>query len=136
MPLLKHEEDGWAAPEGGQQPDWESANNLSLSVDSEPDELDLGGIDNIAITFPAFNDGRGLSLAVLLRTRYNFSGPLHAVGAIHEDIAHYLLRCGFDHLWFDESKDAAELLELLAPYSDHYQSSVVSPTPRFRRAAV
>ena len=41
---------------------------LVLSVDSEP-QSDWVEADLIGIEFPAFTDGRGLSLAVLLRQR-------------------------------------------------------------------
>ena len=38
-----------------------------------------GGV--IAIRFPAFGDGRGHSLAVLLRERHGFKGEIRAVGS-------------------------------------------------------
>ena len=36
----------------------------------------------IAVSFPAFNDGRGFSHASLLRTRLNYQGELRAVGDV------------------------------------------------------
>ncbi len=50
--------------------------------DAEPDELTelLDRIALIAIRFSTVNDGRGLSIAVLLRTRFGFKGELRAIG--------------------------------------------------------
>src|SRR3990172_7169904 len=50
----------------------------------------------IAIRFPVFNDGRGISLARLLRERHDFKGEIRAVGHLIPDLAQFLLRSGFD----------------------------------------
>ena len=50
----------------------------------------------IAIRFPTFGDGRGISLAVLLRERHGFKGEIRAVGYLIPDLAQFLLRSGFD----------------------------------------
>ena len=57
--------------------DWHPAGGagLLLEVDDEP-QLSFAVAPLIAINFPSFNDGRGLSLAVLLRTRVGFEGEL------------------------------------------------------------
>src|SRR5262245_19182101 len=39
-----------------------------------------GNAGPIAIKFPVFNDGRGISLAVLLRERHGFKGEIRAIG--------------------------------------------------------
>ncbi len=49
----------------------------------------------IAIAFPAPGDGRGFSLARLIR-RAGFSGELRASGRLVADQATHALRCGFD----------------------------------------
>ena len=111
---------------------------LLLSVDVEP-ESRFASADVIAIEFPAFNDGRGLSLAVLLRTRFGFTGELRAVGHLNLDILHYLARCGFDNAVLDDvsvveaGRHHRTQANLLAPYSDNYQASVVEPEPAYRR---
>ena len=46
----------------------------------------------IAIRFPTFGDGRGHSLAVLLRERHGFMGEIRAVGYLIPDLAPFLLR--------------------------------------------
>jgi len=108
-----------------------------LAGDAELDDvIDL--IDRlalIAIHFPAFNDGRGLSLAVLLRTRFGYTGELRAIGDVHTDILHYLRRCGFDSYLLPDGRDPATALTALDSLTDFYQGSVVQPLPAFRRVA-
>ena len=120
--------------------EWNAApgSGLLLSIDAEP-EPRFACADVIAIDFPAFNDGRGLSLAVLLRTRFGFTGELRAVGHLNLDILHYLARCGFDSAALDDvsvveaGRHHRTQANLLAPYSDNYQASVVEPEPAYRR---
>lgn len=64
----------------------------------------LPHITAIAISFPAFADGRGFSTARLLRERYNFEGELRAIGAYILDQMPFLVRCGVDS--FEVSDDA------------------------------
>ena len=66
----------------------------------------------VAVKFPAFADGRGLSLGVLLRTRYGFKGELRAFGDILPDLAQYLHRSGFD-AFVVENRRAAEVAHSL-----------------------
>ena len=102
-----------------------------LACDAEPDSAPLSNA--VAIEFPAFNDGRALSLAVLLRTRLNFTGELRATGETHEDLLHYLARCGFDAIELADDVDPQVALAGITPYSEHYQGSVTEPEPIFRR---
>jgi len=108
-----------------------------LPGDAEPDEIVglLNRIKLIAIRFPAFNDGRGLSLAVLLRNRYGFTGELRAIGEVHEDLLHYMRRCGFNSFQLPDGRDPAVALAALRSLSDFYQGSVIDPRPAFRRVA-
>jgi len=120
-----------AAPE-----DWspESGDGLVLEVDTEPvPEFIRAPI--IAINFPVFNDGRGLSLAVLLRSRYGYKGDLRAVGDIHPELLYYMKRCGFDSYELQTSRSQMSISSqsAQAPYSDYYQASVVEPDPVYRR---
>jgi uncharacterized protein (DUF934 family) len=112
-----------------------SGDGLLLEVDAEP-EAGFTQAPLIAINFPAMTDGRGLSLAVLLRTRFGFTGELRAVGDVHPDIVHYMRRCGFDTFQMPEGRrlpPAAVGRSTLAPYSDYYQASVLDPQPAYRR---
>jgi len=105
-----------------------------LDVDTEP-QPEYASAPLIAIDFPAFNDGRGLSLAVLLRTRFGFRGELRAVGDVHPDLIHYMKRCGFDtfELPDDRALPGGADSAALAPHADYYQASVLVPAPAYRR---
>jgi uncharacterized protein (DUF934 family) len=126
---IKYSDTGWHAQTAAIVPDWKTPEEwqpgdaLLLAVDAEPDPA-YRQASAIGIEFPAFTDGRGLSLAVLLRTRINFTGELRALGAIHEDVLHYMVRCGFDALELPAERDTDTALRLLFPYSGHYQNSV------------
>ncbi|MDR3497135.1 MAG: DUF934 domain-containing protein [Ancalomicrobiaceae bacterium] len=49
----------------------------------------------VAIEFPKFADGRGFSLARLLRERYGYDGPVRAVGDVLLDLIALMQRVGF-----------------------------------------
>lgn len=105
---------------------------LLLEGDAEP-EARFVSAPLIAINFPTFYDGRGLSLAVLLRTRFGYRGELRAVGDIRPDLLHYLQRCGFDSFLLAEGISIDFDDPRLAPHDHYYQASVVDPQPVFRR---
>jgi uncharacterized protein (DUF934 family) len=113
---------------------------LGVLIDGgdDPDALngDLERFDLIAINFPQFTDGRGYSLARLLRERYGYRGELRAVGDVIADNLFFLASCGFDAFALKGAPDEAALSAALAhlgDFSDSYQSSVTRPQPLFRR---
>ena len=135
--------DSWAFGaqcESGQQPllapePWRAAGQstgLLLQVDSEP-EADFVQAPVIAIEFPEFKDGRGLSLAALLRSRFGYTGDLRAVGDIHHDLVHYLVRCGFSSFVLPDGRDVQIALKGTRVYSHYYQGSIGDPEPLFRK---
>jgi phosphoadenosine phosphosulfate reductase len=65
-----------------------------------------GNAGPVAIRFPVFNDGRGMSLARLLRDRHGFTGEVRAVGHLIPDLAQSLLRSGFDTAEIADPADA------------------------------
>jgi uncharacterized protein (DUF934 family) len=69
-----------------------------LDSHESPESLapDLALIPTIAIRFPKSGDGRGYSIARLLRTRYGYRGELRAFGDLGRDHFEPLVRCGFD----------------------------------------
>ncbi len=105
--------------------DWQtgSGHALLLQVDDEP-TAELAKAPAIAIHFGAFNDGRGLSLAVLLRSRYGFEGDLRAVGDVHHDLVHYLVRCGFTSYELPDGRDVEVALRGTDVYSRYYQPCI------------
>ena len=138
MTQLLRQQDGLWQVTDNQPTDWSAAESfttgsaLKLAVDAEPEKA-WASASLIAVDFPALTDGRGLSLAALLRQRVGYEGDLRAVGAVHEDLLHFMLRCGFSSFELPAERDPAIALELLAPYSDHYQGSVMDPLPALLR---
>lgn len=132
MQLMAKQPDGSWSVVDETLPSWDAASGLIFEVDVEIDAIPPD-VTAIGIDFPAFTDGRGLSLAVLIRTRLNFQGELYALGGIHQDIVHYLARCGFSKILVPDGCSAATALTLIQPYSDHYQSSVIEAKPSFKR---
>ncbi|MER0239708.1 DUF934 domain-containing protein [Fulvimarina sp. MAC8] len=72
---------------------------LLVPNDTPVDEIarHFGSVDLIAVTFPAFADGRGFSLAKRLR-REGFEGTLRASGPLIADQFADALACGFDEV--------------------------------------
>jgi uncharacterized protein (DUF934 family) len=81
----------------------------------------LERVARIEVNFPKFGDGRGYSIARLLRTRYGYKGELRAVGQITRDLLYYLERVGFDAFELREGEDAAEALASFQDFSVSYQ---------------
>ncbi|MCP4319164.1 MAG: DUF934 domain-containing protein [Hyphomicrobiales bacterium] len=78
----------------------------------------------IAVTFPAFNDGRAYSQASLLRSRLGFGGELRATGDVLIDQVPLMLRCGIDSFAVSNATAIRRLAEGRLPgISAHYQPS-------------
>lgn len=85
-----------------------------------------GGIQNVAmivIDFPVYTDGRGYSLAQILRMQLGWTGELRAVGDVMIDTVHYLARCGFDSFLVKEGHDPEAALAAFNTFTVHYQKS-------------
>jgi len=108
-----------------------------LDSHEEPASLagDLAHLDIIAVNFPQFTDGRGYSIARLLRERYHWRGELRAIGDVLRDQLFYLFRCGFDSFALRDGQDPHAALAAFGDFSDGYQASVERPQPLFRRRA-
>ena len=81
----------------------------------------LAGATRVEVSFPKFGDGRGYSIAKLLRTRYGYRGELRAVGQITRDHLYYMERVGFDAFELREAEDPAEALAAFETFSVSYQ---------------
>jgi phosphoadenosine phosphosulfate reductase len=57
---------------------------------------DLSRFVSIAISFPAFTDGRGYTTARLLSERYIYTGEIRAVGEVLNDQIPVMRRCGIN----------------------------------------
>ena len=95
----------------------------------------LAGVARVEVVFPKFGDGRGFSIARLLRERYGYRGELRAVGHVVRDHLHYMESCGFDAYELKDGEDANEALGGFGDFSEAYQASAARPLPLFRRRA-
>lgn len=79
-------------------------------------------VELIAVSFPAFNDGRAFSHASLLRTRLGFAGEIRAVGDVLIDQIPLMLRCGIDSFAVTNATALKRLEEGRLPgIPNHYQ---------------
>jgi uncharacterized protein (DUF934 family) len=115
------------------------ARNVPIAVKLEntddPASLvdDLARFSMIAIHFPKFTDGRGYSIARLLRERYGYTGPLRAVGDVLRDQMFYMLRCGFDSFAMKHEELIEGALTAYRDFTEAYQTSVDRKLPLFAR---
>jgi uncharacterized protein (DUF934 family) len=87
----------------------------------------------VAIDFPKFTDGRGFSIAYLLRSRFGYRGELRAIGDVLPDQLFFMKRVGFDAFAVRPDKDIHQALRSLRPFSDSYQGSWNEAVPAYRR---
>nr|WP_110656454.1 DUF934 domain-containing protein [Salinicola halimionae] len=87
----------------------------------------------VAIDFPAFTDGRGYTLARLLRERFGYTGEIRAIGDVLIDQLYYMGRCGFDALALREDQELEPALNALKAFSVSYQPAVDLGEPLFAR---
>ncbi len=108
-----------------------------LAPDQEPGELtgDFNKIALIGVDFPTFADGRGYSIAYLLRKRYGWKGELRALGDVLRDQLYYMKRCGFNAFAVRADQDIDQALAAFSESTQQYQGAVDEPEPLFRRRA-
>lgn len=102
---------------------------IALQPDAEPGLLFAGessvasggGVAFLAVHFPEYTDGRGFSLAQILRAHYGWQGELRALGDVLVDTVHYLSRCGFDSFVLKDGHDPQQALAALGAFTVHYQ---------------
>lgn len=110
-----------------------AADSLGVIVPNttEPSALAdaLPRIGLVSIAFPAFADGRGFSLARLLR-RAGFKGELRASGRLVADQYAHAAGCGFDTIEIPddlaERQGEAQWRAALETYSRSYQRGYVA----------
>ncbi|MFZ5958174.1 DUF934 domain-containing protein [Pseudomonas knackmussii] len=106
---------------------------LAPDADVEVLREHLHELSLIAIDFPSFRDGRGYSLAYLLRQRLGWRGELRAVGDVLRDQLAHMRQCGFDSFAVREDKPVEDAIKGLAGLSVLYGRSAIEPRPLFRR---
>ena len=105
-----------------------------MESNENPEEIEnLERIPVIGILFESFMDGRGFSIARLLRERLDYQGEIRAIGSPIRDQLSYMVKCGFDAFDLADHYDLEEALASLNDFSESYQTSVQQKTPLFRR---
>jgi phosphoadenosine phosphosulfate reductase len=94
-----------------------------------------GNAGPVAIRFPVVTDGRGFSLAVLLRERHGFKGEIRAVGHLIPDLAQFLLRSGFDTAEIANPEDASIWKASASRIQHNYQHGYRNLLPLRRDAS-
>ena len=99
----------------------------------------LDRLNLIGISFPAFGDGRGFSLARLLRIE-GYRGRLRAVGQLIPDQFAFAIQAGFDEVEIGDDRAARQplfqWLEALGSISESYQSGGGGPSILEQRRGV
>ena len=75
----------------------------------------------IGIRFDKFTDGRSYSIASRLRET-GYSGELHALGDINQELVFLLRRVGFTHFHIPDPGTATLSAEILEPFNGYYQA--------------
>ena len=106
-----------------------------LSPDCNPELLadDVSTLKIIGFHFPVFKFGQAYSGAVLLRTRYGFTGEIRAFGDIWRDQMFYLARCGFTQFQIKEGKSIEDAVQGFKDFTTPYQTSTDGVLPIFTR---
>ncbi len=89
----------------------------------------------IAVQFPKFADGRGFSIAHLLR-RLGYAGDLRAIGEVLIDQLFMLKRVGFSSFALRADQNEDDARAALERYSTAYQGAIDSPLPAYRRGRI
>lgn len=108
---------------------------VRLPNDVEPAEAAgaLAGAALVTIDFPTFKDGRGYSLARLLRERHGYTGELRAVGYVLRDQLLAMRRCGFDSFEMKAGKDPHDGVAAFTEFDVIYQPAADEALPLWRR---
>ncbi len=108
---------------------------VKVTGDTEPQALlpFLNKLALIAVEFPKFSDGRGYSLARLLRERHHFKGELRAVGDVLRDQLFFLHRVGFDAFVVREDRCPTDALQSFNDFTVTYQGDVHDKRPIYHR---
>jgi uncharacterized protein (DUF934 family) len=94
---------------------------LRLEPTADAASVAIEGVSRIEVHFPKFGDGRGYSLARLLRERRGYRGELRAVGHITRDLLFFMESCGFDAFELREGENPHEALAAFEDFSHSYQ---------------
>lgn len=111
-----------------------AAHGVWLAPSDEPSALQphFACVPLIAVQFPKFADGRGYSIAHLLR-RLGYAGDLRAIGEVLVDQLFMLKRVGFSSFALRADQNENDARAALNRYTAAYQGAFESPLPAYRR---
>jgi uncharacterized protein (DUF934 family) len=106
-----------------------------IGADERPEDIrgDLARFAVVAVNFPKFTDGRGMSIAFNLRRRLGYTGELRAIGDVLRDQLFSMQRVGFDAYAPRPDRNIDDALKGLFVFSETYQASIDQKQPLFRR---
>jgi uncharacterized protein (DUF934 family) len=118
---------------------YQGRDDIGVWLDSHEEPEMLAGVVNelpvVAVNFPKFSDGRGYSIARLLRERLHYRNELRAVGDVLLDQLQFMKRCGFDSFVLRADKDINKAARCLNFFTQGYQAATDTDVPLFRRRA-
>ncbi|NMT63698.1 DUF934 domain-containing protein [Marinobacter orientalis] len=118
---------------------FDDRDDIGVWLDSHEEPEMLAGVVNelpvIAVNFPKFSDGRGYSIARILRERLHYRHELRAVGDVLLDQLQFMKRCGFDTFVLRADKDINKAARCLNFFTQGYQAATDTDVPLFRRRA-
>lgn len=108
---------------------------VRLPNDLDVDDVinELNEVEQIALEFPKFGDGRALSQAHVLRQRHGFKGELRAIGDVQRDQLWQMYRCGINAFELRPDHSIEEALKAFSEYSVTYQPAIDTSQSIFLR---
>ena len=104
---------------------------LVLANDVNALEVNLDGITQVDLQFPAFTDGRAFTQAYLLRRRRGFTGDIRATGDVLIDQLVQMQRTGFSSAVLREGVDPADAQRQFERFGGFYQADAIHHQPHF-----
>lgn len=93
----------------------------------------LGQINLVEVEFPKYTDGRGYSIANLLRRRLGYEGELRAVGEVLRDQLGFMQRAGFDQVELQADNAEQKYAAATSEFSEVYQATADDRATIFER---
>mgnify|MGYP003592377889 FL=1 len=110
----------------------ESGNGvLVLANDVNALDVNLDGVTQVDLQFPAFTDGRAFTQAYLLRRRRGFTGDIRATGDVLIDQLVQMQRTGFSSAVLREGVDRADAQRQFERFGGFYQADAIHHQPHF-----
>lgn len=104
---------------------------LVLANDVNALEVNLDGITQVDLQFPAFTDGRAFTQAYLLRRRRGFTGDIRATGDVLIDQLVQMQRTGFSSAVLRAGVDPADAQRQFERFGGFYQADAIHHQPHF-----